>query len=139
MNSRYITAEAQEDILRYLADWKTGRYGKKLTWAILVKAFGYSRQALSGNAEIKAVYDDAKNTLRDATTEIDALSNIAKDNRKMAKELADARNLIEGYEQKFLRWLYNAREHGLTAEMLNNPMPPSIKAELRRRQQREGD
>lgn len=28
--NRYITADDEADILKYLAEWKTGRYGKKI-------------------------------------------------------------------------------------------------------------
>jgi len=131
--NRYITAEGESDILQYLAEWKTGRYGKKLTWAILSKAFGYSRQALGGNAAIKAAYDDAKNTLKDAGSEIDALKDIAKENKRLTKELDKANKLIHQYEQKYIRWQINAQAKGISVEVLNRPVPPSIKEELRKR------
>lgn len=132
--SRYITAEAESDILKYLSEWKTGRFGKKLTWGILNKAFGYSRQALSGNAAIKAAYDEAKQALSGAANEIDALEDIAKDNKRLKKELIKAKELIHQYEQKYLRWQYHAQAKGLSINSLNQPVPPSIKEELRKRQ-----
>ena len=135
MINRYITAAAESDILKYLAEWKTGRYGKKLTWAILSKAFGYSRQALSGNAAVRAEYDEVKKTLKDAISEVDALTDIAKENKRLIKDLAKAKELIHHYEQKYMRWQINAQEKGISIEVLNRPIPPSMKEELRKRSQ----
>lgn len=106
---------------------------KKLTWAILSKAFGFSRQALSGNAAIKVAYDDAKTTLRGAASEIDALESIAKENEQLKNELAKEKELIHQYEQKYLRWQFNAAAKGISVQALNTPIPPSIKESLRER------
>lgn len=131
--NRYITADAEADILKYLAEWKTGRYGKKLTWDILSKAFGYSRQALSGNAAIKVAYNNAKTTLRGSASEIEVLENIAKENKQLREELDQAKELILQYEQKYLRWQINAAAKGISVQALNTPIPPSIKESLRKR------
>jgi hypothetical protein len=133
--SRYITADDESDILKYLKEWESGRYGKKLTWGVLNKAFGFSRQALSGNANVKSGFDDAKAKLKDATTEIDVLTEISKENRKLKKELADANKLIHEYEQKYIRWQVNATAKGISVEALNKVVDPSIKEELRKRTQ----
>ncbi len=133
--SRYITADDESDILKYLKEWESGRYGKKLTWGVLNKAFGFSRQALSGNVNVKSGFDDAKAKLKDATTEIDVLTEISKENRKLKKELADANKLIHEYEQKYIRWQVNATAKGISVEALNKAVDPSIKEELRKRTQ----
>ena len=133
MMSRYITADAEVDILKYLDEWKTGRFGKKLTWAIIGKSFGYSRQALSGNLAIKQEYDEVKKILKDGKSDIEELSKIENKNRKLKKELADAMLKIEKYEQKYLRWQKNAMKKGVSVEALNAPIDPSIKEELRKR------
>jgi len=133
--SRYITADDETDILKYLKEWESGRYGKKLTWGVLNKAFGFSRQALSGNANVKDGYDDAKAKLKDATTEIDVLAEISKENRELKKELANANKLIHEYEQKYIRWQVNATAKGVSVEALNKVVDPSIKEELRKRTQ----
>lgn len=133
--SRYITADDESDILKYLKEWESGRYGKKLTWGGLNKAFGFSRQALSGNANVKKSFNDAKTKLKDATTEIDVLTEISKENRELKKELAVANKLIHEYEQKYIRWQVNATAKGISVEALNKVVDPSIKEELRKRTQ----
>lgn len=131
--NRYITNEAEADILTFLKEWETGRYGKKLTWAILVKSCGYSRQALSGNKSIKEAYNKAKDVLKRACSETDLLEDIVKENKKLKKALADAQVIIHQYEQKYIRWQSNCAEKGVSVDHLNKPIVPSIKEELRKR------
>jgi|TARA_B110000211_G_scaffold229237_1_gene286692 hypothetical protein len=133
--NRYITADDESDILKYLEEWETGRYGKKLTWSILNKSFGFSRQALSGNANIKNAYIKAKDTLKEANTEIDVLSDISKENKQLKKQLLIANEKIHEYEQKYIRWQVNAMAKGISVEALNKKVDPSIKEELRKRTQ----
>lgn len=133
--NRYITADDESDILKYLEEWETGRYGKKLTWSILNKSFGFSRQALSGNANIKNAYIKAKDTLKEANTEIDVLSDISKENKQLKKQLLIANEKIHEYEQKYIRWQVNAMAKGISVEALNIKVDPSIKEELRKRTQ----
>lgn len=133
MMNRYITNDAEEDIVKFLAEWETGRYGKKLTWTILVKSFGYSRQALSGNKTIKEAYNNAKEVLKGACSEIDVLSDIAKENKQLKKALAEAQEIIHLYEQKYIRWQSNCASRGISVDVLNKPIAPSIKEELRKR------
>ena len=133
--NRYITADDESDILKYLEEWETGRYGKKLTWSILNKSFGFSRQALSGNANIKNAYIKAKDTLKEANTEIDVLSDISKENKQLKKQLLIANEKIHEYEQKYIRWQVNAMAKGISVESLNKKVDPSIKEELRKRTQ----
>ncbi len=132
---RYITADDESDILKYLEEWKTGRYGKKLNWGILDKAFGFSRQALSGNKNIYDAYIETKEKLKEANTEIDALSDIAKENKELKTELSKANKKIHEYEQKYIRWQVNAMAKGVSVEALNKAVDPSIKEELRKRAQ----
>lgn len=131
--NRYITNEAEADIVTFLEEWETGRYGKKLTWTILVKSFGYSRQALSGNKTIKEAYNKAKGVLKGACSEIDVLADLVKENKKLKKALADAQLVIHQYEQKYIRWQSNCAEKGVSVDQLNKPIIPSIKEELRKR------
>ncbi|MEJ1407324.1 MAG: hypothetical protein RPU62_10160 [Candidatus Sedimenticola sp. (ex Thyasira tokunagai)] len=132
--NRYITAEAQTDIIQYLVEWQTGKYGRKLTWSHVSKAFGYSRQALSGNAEIKGAYDDAKEKLRNARSEVDELSSIASENKKLKARVNELERLNSEYEQKYVRWQINSMELGVTEDQLNKPVAKSLKEHLRKNQ-----
>lgn len=126
-----ITEDVQEDILKYLAEWKTGRYGRKLTWEILSKAFGFSRQALNGNLAIKAAYNDAKAALKDAVTEIDTLDEVLKELDVLRKQVVKLTKLNNEYEQRYLRWQFNAEKEGISVTALNAPISPSLKQMLR--------
>ncbi|MDN3632569.1 MULTISPECIES: hypothetical protein [Vibrio] len=130
--NRYITAEAEEDIKTYLAEWETGRYGKKLTWAIVAKAFTYSRQALSGNTNIKDAFDKAKKVLREADTQVDNFKDLEKENQHLKKELERLAKENHAYQQKYLRWQINAQLRGISVAALSKPINPSIKEELRK-------
>jgi hypothetical protein len=133
--NRYITAEAEQDILNFLTEWETGKYGKKLTWSVLEKAFGYSRQALSGNSNIKVVFNNAKGTLKNSdNTSPDELK---KENKELKNKLNKANTLIHQYEQKYLRWQINAQLNGLSIMTLNKEVQPSMKEELRKKMQKD--
>jgi len=120
--NRYITAEAEEEIINFLAEWETGRYGKKLTWSVLEKAFGYSRQALSGNS-LKKNDNSSSDFLKT-------------ENEELKKKLNKANELIHQYEQKYMRWQINAQLQGLSIMTLNKEIQPSMKEELRKRMQK---
>ena len=60
---------SDSDINTIVADldrWAMGELGSKLTWAVLVERFGFSRQSLQAKSEIKAAYDNAKRALSGA-------------------------------------------------------------------------
>lgn len=133
--SRYITQEHEDDMCVYLAEWQTGRYGKKLTWAILSKAFGYSRQALSGNKRIKTLYDETKAVLRDAVSQIDVLQEVTAEHGQLKKQVAELETQNDALMQKYLRWQFNAERLGISIEQLNAPIPPSFKQTQRKRQE----
>ncbi len=137
MMSRYITKDDESDILKYLNEWETGLYGKGLTWGIIAKSFGYSRQALSGNPIIKPAFDAVKKTLKNATTEIDTLTELREENKILKEELSKANTLIHEYEQKYIRWQVNAMAKGVSVQTLNSVVEPTIKEELRKRAQEE--
>lgn len=131
--NRYITSEIETDIVTFLGEWETGCYGKKLTWAILVKSFGFSRQAYYGNKNIKKAFHKAKKALTGAGSEIEVLADLIEENEQLKKELVDAQVVIHQYEQKYIRWQSNSAEKGVSVDQLNKPIIPSIKEELRKR------
>jgi len=132
--NRYITAEAEEEIINFLAEWETGRYGKKLTWSVLEKAFGYSRQALSGNSNIKIKFTNAKESLK--KNDNSSSDFLKTENEELKKKLNKANELIHQYEQKYMRWQINAQLQGLSIMTLNKEIQPSMKEELRKRMQK---
>lgn len=131
--SRYITPSMEADICKYLSEWESGVYGKKLTWDILSKSFGYSRQALSGNNLIKSAYDSAKNRLKEVNSDTRDVDFLIKENKRLERELEAAQALIHQYEQKYIRWQINAIEKSISVEELNKELITSIKEECRKR------
>jgi hypothetical protein len=129
-----ITTKNEQDICQYLDEWRTGRFGKNLTWGIISKAFVFSRQALSGNKRIKAKYDLAKNALKTATTEINILEDIQVEHEQLKSKVAEVE--AQNYEllQKYIRWQFNAERMGISILELNTPLPPSYKQAMRERQ-----
>ncbi len=132
--NKYITTEYEDDICAYLAEWETGRYGKKLGWAILSKAFGYSRQALSANKRIKAAYDQAKQVLRDGVSKMDNFEKATAQYEQLMNQVAELEKQSHEFIQKYIRWQFNAERLGISIEQLNAPIPPSFKQEMRKRQ-----
>ncbi len=111
-----------------------------LTWERLVERTAlvlgrsYTRQALDGHESIKAAYQARKRRIRmirDSLRKGKATSDemppelAAALRRAVAAEVrvAGLEQVIEGYRRKFICWLYNARNSGLTEEQLNAPLP----------------
>ncbi len=134
--SRYITKEVTNDIIEHLGEWEKGIYGRKLTWDILAKGFGYTRQALSGNSEIKAAFDKAKAVLKGTDGELALLAELIEENTLLKKKLEEADALIHRYEQKYIRWQINAQAKGISVDTLNKPVDPNLKEEMRKMQER---
>ncbi|PWC27410.1 hypothetical protein [Teichococcus aestuarii] len=111
-----------------------------LTWELLmgrvalVLGRSYSRQALDGHEAIKAAYQARKRRNR-AIRESLRKGKVATDEvppefaaalrRAEAAELRvqALEQIIERYRGKFVCWLYNARNFGMTEEQLNAQLP----------------
>lgn len=133
--NRYITTEVEDDILRFLKEWEIGQFGKKLTWNKISTAFGYSRQALNGNKNIKSAFDRAKLKLKDADNTATTFEDMKKEIQRLNKELYEANNIIELYKQRYIRWQINAQSKGVSVEQLNKPIPITLKEDMRRKMQ----
>ncbi|QJT16796.1 hypothetical protein E5E96_05545 [Aeromonas sp. 1805] len=133
--NRYITTEVEDDILIFLREWEAGQFGKKLTWDKISAAFGYSRQALNGNKNIKSAFDRAKLKLKDADNTAATFEDMKKEIQRLNKELYDANHIIELYKQRYIRWQVNAQSRGVSVEQLNKPIQISLKEDMRRKMQ----
>lgn len=105
-------------IVAELERWRDGQLGSKLTWSILEKNFGYTRQSLESHIRIKSAYQAAKITLRKGLTQtrqqyIDEVS-------LLKANLETMKSLVKDYEQKEREWqmrwqriAYHVRAKGL--------------------------
>jgi hypothetical protein len=132
---RRLTDQDVQTIVAVLEVWEG-----LLTWELLVPRVAlvlgrsYSRQALDSHELIKAAYQARKlrnrsirDRLRNGKATIDELSPelaAALQRIEAAEIRIQAQEQIIGrYREKFVRWLYNARNAGLTEERLNASLP----------------
>ncbi|MGY4800053.1 hypothetical protein [Teichococcus aerofrigidensis] len=111
-----------------------------LTWerlverAALVLGRSYTRQALDGHEAVKDAYQARKQrirVIRDSLRKGKATSEELPPELAVALRRAEAAELrvraleqtVERYRAKFILWLYNARNAGLTEDQLNSPLP----------------
>jgi len=111
-----------------------------LTWerlverAALVLGRSYTRQALDGHEAVKDAYQARKQrirVIRDSLRKGKATSEELPPELALALQRAEAAELrvkaleqtVERYRAKFILWLYNARNAGLTEDQLNSPLP----------------
>jgi len=128
--SRNLDDAAISEIVGIFDGW-TG----PLSWKILIEAIEeltrvrYTRQALNNHARIKLAFSLRRESLQAAgvamrvsakTPEVDASLQI---NARLETEIdrlkAENTRLLE----QFVRWSYNANNHGVREEVLNRPLP----------------
>jgi len=128
--NRFITPEIEHDIV-HLIEILAVRFGN-VTWKQLEKETGYTRAGLSRNDNIKKAYDSAKSGTKQITSDAEKLDSFSVENAKLTRQLNKAKKIIEDYESKYIIWVYNAQQNGLTPEKLNIPMPESSKTTMRK-------
>ncbi len=97
---------SNSDINTIVADlnrWALGELGSKLTWAVLVGRFGFSRQSLQAKPEIKAAYLSAKQALSGGIvkTKQQATEEVA----NLRVEVASLKLELDIYKNKEQKWL----------------------------------
>ena len=97
---------SDSDINTIVADldrWALGELGSKLTWAVLEKRFGFSRQSLQTKSEIKAAYDNAKQALSGGL--IKTKEQATKEVKELQVEVDRLKTELEAYKRKEAQWL----------------------------------
>lgn len=119
-------------ILRELERWQSGVLVGELTWSVLEKLSGFSRQALHARPEIKAAYQAAKIALRGglAKTRIEAVAN----NETLQAELDRLKKQLAIYEEREIKWrarwqriAYHLRLKGFQVSHIDRPIPGGVK------------
>jgi hypothetical protein len=127
--NKKLTRMKPEDVQSILYDldaWEQGERGKKLTWDILERLSGFSRQSLWAKSEIKNRFDSVKESLRNGIDKTD--SNQYR--RTLEQRIEALENEINQLKQQQHHWLelwaryeYNTRVIGIDTAKLEQPLP----------------
>lgn len=111
--------------VKELEAWRDGLRGRKLTWKLLEKTTGFTRQTLSAKEEIYSGYEAAKNALatgarpRRPKSDDYHLEKI----EALQKELDQFKELEADWHERWIRIAYHARGKGLSISDLDKPLP----------------
>ncbi|MDH1869268.1 hypothetical protein [Ectopseudomonas mendocina] len=124
--------------ITYLAELPDNRKVFKVTWAMLEKFTGFSRQALHANAEIKKAFALAKHNMVTRADCRGLRSGGTRTNQETLSEIAALRDQLEKmkakeafWKQRWYRIAYNIRLKGLQMEKFDRAVPfigPAMKA-----------
>ncbi|WP_394244755.1 hypothetical protein [Vibrio astriarenae] len=133
--AKHLTDKDISNVCELLDDWPTDA---KLTWDRLVDAVAHdyklmtTRQTLQKQARIKNAFKEVKAIVSGNTPKAAAARNrhlpsslkaaadqLEKRERTIARLEAENSRFLE----QFHTWLYNANQHGVTFEQLNEPLP----------------
>ncbi|MBE8575603.1 hypothetical protein [Vibrio sp. OPT18] len=132
--AKHLTDEDISDVCDLLDDWPMDA---KLTWDRLVDAVAHdyrlitTRQTLQKQARIKTAFKEVK-----ALVSGNAPKAVAARTRTLPSSLKAAADQLEKRDrtiarlelensrflEQFHTWLYNATQHGMTVEQLNEPL-----------------
>lgn len=132
--AKHLTDRDISNVCELLDDWPTD---SKLTWDRLVDAVAHdyklitTRQTLQKQVRIKNAFTEVKALVSGNTPKAIAARNrhlpsslkaaadqLEKRERTIARLEAENNKLLE----QFHTWLYNATQHGMTVEQLNEPL-----------------
>ncbi|MEZ9026857.1 MULTISPECIES: DUF6262 family protein [Vibrio] len=130
-NERYITEHVKNKIIKII-DLMVAR-NEKVTWDKIAQAAGYTRAALSRDEEIKEAYQKAKKGSRILRTDAQKIADLTNEVSKLEDKVKKLNLLKKNYENKYIRWLYNASNSGVSEEILNRPLPDTMKTTKRKK------
>ena len=126
--ARRMTDTDIKSIIIDLDRWAAGQLGSKLTWAILEKRFGFSRQSLQAKPEIKAAYDYAKSQLSGGlvkSREVAVKENdeFQRENERLKLEIADYKHRETLWKQRWQRIAFHVRQRGVQVQQVDASTP----------------
>ena len=113
-------------ILYELDAWEQGERGKKLTWEILERIAGFSRQALWAKEEVKKRYEAVKESLRKDINRRDSnqYRRILKQRiEALEKEKIKLKRQQNNWLELWAKYEYNSHVIGIDAVRLEQPLP----------------
>ena len=112
--------------VKELQAWGAGQRSAKLSWRLIEKITGFSRQSLSAKPDIAKAFDAAKKSLREGR----AVRQPRADDY-LEQRLESLRAQLEQYKQyeqdNLARWAriaYHCRGKGFSIDDLDKPLPP---------------
>ena len=113
--------------VKELEAWRDGHRGSKLSWSLLEKSTGFSRQTLCSKPEIATGYAAAKLALARGLRPRRAKDSDFLEDRMLhlKSELARYKELESEWLERWVRIAYHARGKGLSIEELDRPLPPA--------------
>lgn len=140
---QHMTDADVDRAVHLLAHWPyDSKYGK-LTWGRLIDQLAltgptWTRQTLFAKPEIAAAFQEAKSQLRgeprrdprdaipDPEASIDpAVGVLQKKVTSLETEVERLNRILRDYDERFIRFQYNAQRRGVSIAELNMPLPPS--------------
>lgn len=133
--AKHLTDKDINDVCELLDDWPVD---SKLTWDRLVDAVAHdyrlstTRQTLQKQVRIKQAFTEVKTLISG-----NAPKAVASRTRHLPSSLKAAADQLEKRErtiarleaennkflEQFQTWLYNANQHGISIDQLNEPLP----------------
>jgi hypothetical protein len=128
-------------VIALLNRWPLDRVHGKLTWDRLIDKLAesghtWTRQALCAKIEILEAFQRSKQLLRGSGIEktgsegakppLDpAIDLLQRKLENLRAENERLEQLLRDYDERFIRYQYNAQRHGLSISELAMPLPPS--------------
>ncbi|TDP27338.1 hypothetical protein DEU29_13111 [Idiomarina aquatica] len=128
-----ITQDREKEICDLIVLLASRSKNGKVTWGKLEEVTGFTRQALSARDAIAEAYKEVNSTTKTKVTSEKRVEELEAKLTKIQAECSRLKKTLQEYDQKYVRWMYNATNANLTVEQLNSPVPHSMKTESRRR------
>jgi hypothetical protein len=124
-----MTVADVEYAKKELEAWRDQQRGRRLTWELLAKATGFSRQTLTAHTDIHALYLEAKKALRSGVRPRPARSDdyFADRIAHLESELDRYKTLESEWLERWVRIAYHARGKRTSIEDLDKPLPPAAR------------
>ncbi len=136
-----VTKTVIDKLVLLCGTYESGALGSKFGWHDLEIVCGLPYQTLCKYPEITRAYKKAKKAIRDRsatdvvmpnkatmpTSEMELRVNKIEEENKRLKAKLDE------YDQRFSRWLFNATATGIDIARLDQLIPPSLDAAIRKR------
>jgi len=126
---RRVTEADVSKVIGLIQTWPDTR----ITWPLLVERVSsylgqsWTRQALERHEPIKTAYQAVRDGRRRAraSSPVDPAETVWKRRAEaLHAEVEELKRRLERYEERFVRYEYNASKHGLKSGVLGQPLPP---------------
>lgn len=107
--------------------------GDKVTWKNIEKFSGFTRATLNKYEDIVEAYESAKNKKRHVKSTDEKIADLDEKVAKLETENARLKASLELLKNKYVRWLYNASNEGVSEEVLNREIPYTMKLTKRKK------